>query len=78
MQFCCFFYLKKEFSFFFFKFKEKKCMSQRKTKPTKWHVTCAPSEDPDQPGHTQSNQCLRCPHEESLGLSYPLSAQQRL
>ena len=27
---------------------------------------CAPSEDSDQPGVTQSDQSLRCPHEESL------------
>ena len=27
-----------------------------------------PSEDSDQPGHSpQSNQSLRCPHEDSLG-----------
>ena len=39
-------------------------------------VACAPSEDSDQPGQrrvrsawasTQSDQSLRCPHEESLG-----------
>ena len=35
-------------------------------KPNK--VTCAPSEDSDQPEHpSQSDQGLRCPHEESLG-----------
>ena len=27
---------------------------------------------------TQSDQSLRCPHENASGLSYPLSAQQRL
>ena len=35
-------------------------------------MTCAPSEDSDQPGHplslsTQSDQSLRCPHEDSVG-----------
>ena len=36
-------------------------------------MACAPSED-----SVQSDQSLRCLHEESLGLSYPLSAQRRL
>ena len=36
---------------------------------------CAPSEDS---ASAQSDQSLRCPHEESLVLSYPLSAQRRL
>ena len=50
---------------------------------TKAKNDCAPSEDSDQPGHppwasAQSDQSLRCPHEESLVLSYPLSAQRRL
>ena len=27
---------------------------------------CAPSEDPDQPGHSPSLISLRCPHEEGL------------
>ena len=51
----------------------------------KWAATwqnqqneCAPREDSDQPGHPPSLISLRCPHEESLGLSYPLSAQRRL
>ena len=30
-------------------------------------MTCAPSEDSDQPGHLPSLISLRCPHEESLG-----------
>ena len=30
-------------------------------------VTCAPSEDSDQPGHPPSLISLRCPHEESVG-----------
>ena len=41
-------------------------------------MACAPSEDSDQPGHLPSLISLRCLHEESLGLSYPLSAQRRL
>ena len=37
-------------------------------------MTCAPSEDSDQPGHsTQSDQSLRCPHEEALGPSLPIT-----
>ena len=39
---------------------------------------CAPSKDSDEPEHLQSDQSLRCPHEESLGLNYTLSAQRRL
>ena len=30
-------------------------------------MTRAPSKDSDQPGHPQSDQSLRCPHEDSLG-----------
>ena len=30
-------------------------------------ITCAPSEDSDQPGHPPSLISLRCPHEERLG-----------
>ena len=30
-------------------------------------MTCAPSEDSDQPGHPPSLISLRCPQEESLG-----------
>ena len=30
-------------------------------------MTCAPSEDSDQPGHPPSLTSLRCPHEETLG-----------
>ena len=38
----------------------------------------SPSEDSNQPGHPPSLISLRCPHEETLGPSYPLSAQRRL
>ena len=40
-------------------------------------MTCAASEDSDQPGD-QSDQSLCCAHEEALALGYPLSAQCRL
>ena len=33
-------------------------------------ITCAPSEDSDQPGHPP-DQNLRCPHEETLGPQLP-------
>ena len=39
-------------------------MSHSTTKPTKWHVRPA---NTDQPGHPPSLISLRCPHEESLG-----------
>ena len=42
-------------------------------------VTCAPSEDADQLGHSPSLVSLHCPPEEGLLLSYySLSVQQRL
>ena len=41
-------------------------------------MACAPSEDWDQPGYLPSLISLRCPHEESLGPYYPLSALRRL
>ena len=45
--------------------KENVYMSHLMTKPTKWHVRPAKT---DQPGHSPSLISLRCPHEESLGL----------
>ena len=45
-------------------------MSRLSTKATKSHMRQAAS--------AQSNQSLRCPHEESFGLSYPQSGQRRL
>ena len=39
-------------------------------------MTCAPSEDSDQPGDPLSLISHRCPHEETWVLSYPLSAQR--
>ena len=56
-------------------------MSHRTTKTNK--MTCATSEDSDQTeriwASNQSNQSLRCPHEETLGpYSYTLSTQRRL
>ena len=45
-----------------------KQMSQRKT----YKMTCAPSEDLDQPGHPLSLIGLRCLHEESLVLWLPI------
>ena len=36
-------------------------------------MTCAPSEDSDQPGHPPSLISLRCPHEESLGPYRPIA-----
>ena len=42
-------------------------------------MTFALSKDSNQPGaFAQSDQSLCCPHEETLGLSYSLSAQRRL
>ena len=36
-------------------------------------MACEPSEDSDQPGHpAQSDQSLRCPHEECLGPYLPI------
>ena len=35
-------------------------------------MTCAPSEDSDQPGHPPSLNGLRCPHEESLDPELPI------
>ena len=46
------------------------------TKLTKW--VCAQRRLRSAWASAQSDQSLRCPHEESLGLSYPLSTQQRL
>ena len=46
------------------------------TKPTKW--LCAQRSLRSAWAFAQSDQSLRCPHEESLVLSYPLSAQRRL
>ena len=43
-------------------------------------MTCAPSEDSDQPGHPASLSSLRCPHEETLrcGHTSPDSSNGRL
>ena len=35
-------------------------------------LTCAPSKESDQPGHPLSDQGLRYPHEETLGLKLPI------
>ena len=51
------------------------------TKPTKWHVSPAKTQislGVSAWTSAQSDQSLRCPHKETLGLSYPLSAQRRL
>ena len=41
---------------------------KKKKKKKNYKMACAPSEDSYQPGHAaQSDQSLRCPHEESLG-----------
>ena len=39
---------------------------------------CTPSEDRSAWASAKSDQSLHCPHEETLGLNYPLSAQRRL
>ena len=44
-------------------------MSRRMTKPTKWHVRPAKT---DQPGHPPSLISLRCPNEESLDPYLPI------
>ena len=41
-------------------------------------MACTPSEDSDRPGHPPSLISFHCQHEESLVLSYPLTAQRRL
>ena len=41
-------------------------------------MACVSSEDSDQPGLPPILISLRCPHEESIVLSYPLNAQWRL
>ena len=46
------------------------------TKPTKW--LCSQQRLRSAWASAQSDQSLRCPHEESLGHQYPLSAQRRL
>ena len=49
------------------------------TKPTNNKMTCAPSEDPDQPGHLPSlNRAFAVRMKKHWGLGYPYSAQQRL
>ena len=50
-------------------------LSRDMTKPTKW--VCAQRRLRSAWASTQSDQSLRCPHEERVR-SYPLSAQQRL
>ena len=51
-------------------------MSHDMTKPTKW--VCAQRRLRSAWASAQSDQSLRCPHEEYLVLSYPLSALRRL
>ena len=51
-------------------------MSRDMTKPTKW--VCAQRRLRSAWASAQSDQSLLCPHEERLGLSYPLSTRRRL
>ena len=51
-------------------------MNRDMTKQTKW--VCAQRRLRSAWASVHSDQSLRCPHEESLGLSYPLSARRRL
>ena len=51
-------------------------LSRLVTKPTKW--VCPQWRLRSVWASPQSDQSLRCPHEETLVLSYPLSAQRRL
>ena len=41
-------------------------------------ITCAPSQDSDQPGHPPCLISLRCPHEESLGPWLPFECTAKL